>query len=478
MMSTAYTVPILRFGREYTSLDQATVSDCRTGEVLANVSQANAGLITRDLNQLKTLTRDAFPQSIGELLDVFPRAADAFLTGTLRVGGTATQTPDQYVRALSATCGLPQTLCRANMTKIAGVMQTMPRILKGLSRDIDLSVVDDGMIRQNDILLSYVRTAGVLGAILPNNSPGVNNLWLPAIALKYPVALKPGRQDPWTPMRLIQSLIHAGVSPHAFGYYPAGHDAAQRIMQGAGRALIFGDAKTVSRYEHDPAVSVHGPGFSKVLVGDDMVDDLETVTQVIVDSILLNGGRSCINASTIIVPRCIDTIAEAVAQRLAAHEPRPLDAPDATLAGFISPAMAEGINSLIEDALTTPGAEDITARHRTHGRLATLEGLTYLRPTLIRCDDPGHPLARTEYMFPFASIVSMPTDEALQWMGPTLAATILTRDSALKRKALSCTHIARLNLGPLPTSKVEWDQPHEGNLFEFLYERRAIQGSL
>ena len=35
--------------------------------------------------------------------------------------------------------------------------------------------------------------------------------------------------------------------------------------------------------------------------------------------------------------------------------------------------------------------------------------------------------------------------------------------------------IERLNLGPLPTSRVQWDQPHEGNLFEFLYRRRAIQ---
>ncbi len=28
--------------------------------------------------------------------------------------------------------------------------------------------------------------------------------------------------------------------------------------------------------------------------------------------------------------------------------------------------------------------------------------------------------------------------------------------------------IERLNLGPVSTMKVSWDQPHEGNLFEFL----------
>jgi acyl-CoA reductase-like NAD-dependent aldehyde dehydrogenase len=476
-MSESYDIPLLRFGTAYDSLTKSELCDCRDGTVLATVSQANAGLITRDLSRVSDLTTNAFTHPIGELLERFPVAADAFLHASLPLGASATQTPEAYLDVLSASCGLPQSLCRANMQKIAHVLKTMPQVLRGLSRALNLEVIDRGMIEQNGVALSYLRSADVLGAILPNNSPGVNNLWLPATALKYPVALKPGRQDPWTPMRLIQALIHAGVSPSAFGYYPAGHDAAQRIMEGAGRALIFGDAKTVSRYANDPAVSVHGPGYSKVIVGEDMVDDIETVTQVIVDSIVRNGGRSCINASTIIVPRHADEIAESVAQRLVEHRPRALDDDDATLAGFISAPMGESINAAIDDALLTPGAIDVTARFRDAQRLETLEGLTYLHPALIRCEQLDHPLARTEYMFPFASLVELAPEQSFDWIGPTLAATILTDDAGLRRKAMACADIARLNLGALPTSSVEWDQPHEGNLFEFLYRRRAIQES-
>jgi hypothetical protein len=36
-------------------------------------------------------------------------------------------------------------------------------------------------------------------------------------------------------------------------------------------------------------------------------------------------------------------------------------------------------------------------------------------------------------------------------------------------------HIDRLNIGPVPTYKLSWDQPHEGNLFEHLYRQRAFQ---
>ena len=35
--------------------------------------------------------------------------------------------------------------------------------------------------------------------------------------------------------------------------------------------------------------------------------------------------------------------------------------------------------------------------------------------------------------------------------------------------------IRRLNLAAIPTTKISWDQPHEGNLFDHLYARRAFQ---
>ena len=55
---------------------------------------------------------------------------------------------------------------------------------------------------------------------MPSNSPAVNSLWLPAIALKIPVMIKPGREEPWTPYRLIQAFIAAGCPAEAFGFYP------------------------------------------------------------------------------------------------------------------------------------------------------------------------------------------------------------------------------------------------------------------
>ena len=35
--------------------------------------------------------------------------------------------------------------------------------------------------------------------------------------------------------------------------------------------------------------------------------------------------------------------------------------------------------------------------------------------------------------------------------------------------------VDRLNVGPIATNVISWDQPHEGNLFEHLYARRSFQ---
>ena len=44
-------LPILRWGQPYTSLEQDTVVHFITGETLAKVSQANTGLLGRDMRK-------------------------------------------------------------------------------------------------------------------------------------------------------------------------------------------------------------------------------------------------------------------------------------------------------------------------------------------------------------------------------------------------------------------------------------------
>jgi len=454
-------IPLLRGGRPYRSLDVKPLRDFRTGETIAEISQANPGLIAKDLAGMRRLDL-----GIGELLEICRRAARLFAEADLP------QSPDDYVRRLSVTCGLPETLCRFNMEKIRTVLDNMESVLAGLTRGLDLSVLDSGLGTQDGCRLSYLPQTDVFGAILPSNSPGVHTLWLPAPVLKVPVALKPGREEPWTPFRICQAFLAAGLPPAALGFYPSDHAGAAEILMRCGRSALFGDEATVRPWKGDARVQIHGPGWSKVLFGEDQ--GWEPHLDLLVTSIASNGGRSCLNASGVWIPGGGRELAEALAARLATIEALPLDHPEAGLAAFPRPQVAHHISDLIDRHLRVPGAVDLTAQIRGP-RVAEVGGCTFLLPTLVWCEDPDHPLANTELLFPFASVVQVPRDEMLARIGPTLVATALTGDPRFQRELLDCPWIDRLNLGAIPTSRVSWDQPHEGNLFAHLYRQRAIQ---
>jgi len=467
-------IPLLRAGKPYQSLTTAPIKHFRTGEPVAIVSQANSGLIAKELNAAAAHQRRLQEFSYAALLEICRSAARHFMHSTLPLGD-ATQSPEDYVQQLSATTGMPQALCRRNMTKIETVLNNMQAVLDGLTRGLDLSILDSGAGVQHGRPLSYFSQTKVLGAVLPSNSPGVHSLWLPAIPLKTPLALKPGREEPWTPFRIAQAFIAAGCPPEAFGFYPSDHAGAAEILSRCGRSMFFGDQASVRSWLRDPRVQIHGPGWSKVIIAEDQISNSENYLDVIVTSIVENGGRSCLNASGVWVSSHGREIAEALAKRLAQIEAKPMDHPEAKLAAFTNKSFAQRINGMIDSQLQTPGAIDLTAKHRGGQRLVEIDGCTFLLPTIVWCEDAKHPLANTEFLFPFASVVETPKKDILREIGSTLVLTALTEDPSFIEMILSSQNIERLNLGPIPTSKISWDQPHEGNLFEHLYRQRAFQ---
>ena len=469
-------IPVLRLGRTYESLEQSKVSDHRTGETKAVISTVNAGIIKKDLRRVTEARAALRKFTCGQLIELSGRAGDLFLNGTLPLGDKGhTQSAQQYVETTSNTSGMPHVMVRRNMAKIHHALTHMKTVLNGLSRGLDLGILDAGFGEQFGTRLSFFQTTTALGLVMPSNSPAVNSLWLPAIALKIPVVLKPGKDEPWTPYRLIQAFIAAGCPAEAFGFYPTDHEGAREILTTCGRALIFGDQGTTAQYASNPAIQIHGPGWSKILLGDDCADQWRDYLDVMVASISDNGGRSCINASAIVVPRHAAEIADALAQRLGPVGPTRLEDPEARLSGFANLKMADFIDSQIEEGLKTPGATDVTARYRQGPRKVSCEGGVFLRPTIVHCQGFSHPLANREFLCPYASVVEVPQAEMLGQIGYSLAVTAITKDRAFTEQLLEFPHIERLNLGPVSTLNVSWDQPHEGNMFEFLWKRRSIE---
>jgi len=466
------TIGTWRFGEAYECLDTVELKHVITGKVAANMDVANAGMIRRDATRRAPAafaTLQAIP--IEARLDAIERAAHLFETAALGLGDPVL-TPEEHVQLQSATTGLPQTLCRMNLIKVASVCRQIRQVFRGLTRGLDPAVLQTGVGLDGDLPVGFAPVARSLSGVMPSNSPGVHTLWVPALAFGVPVALKPGGSEPWTPSRLISALIAAGLPGDAFGFYPTDHAGAEALTEHHDRSLVFGGADTVARFAGRPSVSVHGPGYAAVVLGADEAPHWSAHLPIIVDSMIRNGGRSCINASTVVVPTGFgDLVADALAEQMDQVLPRGLADPKATLAGFPSASVADAIDARIRTFTA------VNARVATRSpRRAAHDGLAFLRPTVVRCG-PEHPLARAEYGFPFVAVVEMPVAPPQRWatfLGERLVVTAITRDPALRSALLSSPSIDRLHLGPVPTCEIRWDQPHEGNLFEWLIRRRAV----
>src|SRR5687767_9421754 len=375
-------LPVLRWGQPYTSMEVAEVVHFSTGEPIARVSRANGGMIQRDMRKAQR-ARDALREiPIDELITRVGKAGELYSDGNLPMGDGG-QSPDEFVRAQSASTGLPERLCRANMKKNKFVLSEMRRILTSLTRGLDLEVLSKGYGEERGVPISYQAQSPVLGLVLPSNSPGVHTLWLPIVPMQIGLVLKPGPQEPWTPFRMTEAFFQAGIPREAISIYPGEAEVGAAVLASCDRSLVFGGTPTVERYKGNPRVQAHGPGFSKILLGDDVVDDWERYVDLMVESVFVNSGRSCINTSGVWASRHTREIADAIAKRLADVRPLPPDHPEASLAAFTVPGVADAISQAIDADLQAPGVTDLTAKYRDEKRVINAGRADYLLPTVV-----------------------------------------------------------------------------------------------
>ena len=469
-------LPVLRWGQPYTSMDIDQVLHFRTGEPIARVSRANGGLIQRDIKKAQRAREALRAIPVDELISRVGKAGELYMNAELPMGD-GTQSPDEFARAQSGTTGIPEHLCRGNMKKNGFVLAEMGRILTSLTRDLDLNVLSRGYGEERGVPISYQAESPVLGLVLPSNSPGVHTLWLPVIPMQIGLVLKPGPQEPWTPFRMAEAFFAAGIPRESISIYPGEGDVGAAVLEGCARSLIFGGTPTVDRYRGNPRVQAHGPGFSKILLGDDVVDDWEKYLDIMVSSVFANSGRGCINCSGIWASRHGREIADAIAKRIGGVRPLPADHPESSLAAFTVPGTADAISQSIDVDCQAPGVTEASAKYRSGARVVKEDRAEYLLPTVVHCDSPDTAIAKKEYMFPFVTVVDCPEAQMLDKIGPTLVCSAITAKPELQRALVDAVHIDRLNLGPVPTVQLNWLQPHEGNIVEFLFRARAFQSA-
>ena len=364
-------IPVLRWGQPYESLDVDEVVHFSTGEPIARVSRANGGLIQRDMRKAH-LARQALTRiPIAELIDRVGRAGRMYMEETLPMGD-GTQTPDEFVRAQSASTGLPEHMCRANMKKNGFVLDQMRNILVSLTRGLDLDVLTRGYGEERDVPISFQAESPVLGLVLPSNSPGVHTLWLPIIPLQIGLVLKPGPQEPWTPFRMAEAFFEAGIPREAISVYPGAADV------GAARPGKLRPQFDLWRHRDRGSISWQstGPGARPRVFENTSGVTIRSTTGKATSISWPRAFSSTADAVASTVRGSGPAVtpgrsAEALAERLSAVRPLPPEDPEAGLAAFTVAGVADAVSQAIDTDLGQEGVSDVTARHRSESRVVS-----------------------------------------------------------------------------------------------------------
>ena len=128
---------------------------------------------------------------------------------------------------------------------------------------------------------------------------------------------------------------------------------------------------------------------------------------------------------------------------------------------------------MVQQDLADSGVRDMTADYGP--RLIEKERCAYLRPMIVHANSAECGVASKEYMFPFSSVVQCSQADMIKKIGSTLVCTAITKNEAWIDELVNAVHIDRLNVGAIPTNRLNWLQPHEGNLIDFLFRNRAVQ---
>ncbi|MEU1231394.1 aldehyde dehydrogenase family protein [Streptomyces sp. NPDC005828] len=429
-----------------------------TGAEVARLSLVPPVYVTRALSALRT----AGPVPASRIDVLLEAAAEEFATGT--VGGLDVRT---YEDLVSRTSGTPLPVVRA--------------ATRGTARFVALARSSAEQGRPRGTLPGPGRTGGghavwarrgdVFAVNASGNHPGVHRLWLEALALGYRVAVRPSRREPFTPHRLVAALHHAGVRQDQLVLLPTDHRAADTLIRGADRAVVYGGDDVVTRYAGDPRVLPQGPGRSKILVTADT--DWRRHLDTIVASVADEGGTACVNATAVLVEGDPAPLAEALAARLSPLPGLPPQDERAVLP-VCGLERARALDSHLR--FVAAGTRSWLGGDGIVEDLG--DGSAVLCPAVHQVDRAGAEQLRTELPFPCVWVAPWNRTDGTAPLRDTLVLTALTRDRTLLDTLLAEPTVANVYVGDHPTYWMAPGVPHDSYLSDFLMRGKAVVGTL
>jgi hypothetical protein len=212
---------------------------------------------------------------------------------------------------------------------------------------------------------------------------------------------------------------------------------------------------------------VNGPGRAKILITADQ--DWRDYLGLVVDSIANLGGMACVNTTAVLCEGDPAPLAEAIAERLAAIQPFPIEDERAILPTQpVEKAQALAKYLEVKAAGTTPvlGADQVVA---TLG-----DGCAALRPAVHLMTAPSTDKLNIELPFPCVWVSSWSREAGMEPLRHSLVVTAITGDEQLIDDLLAEPTVTNVYCGLHPTYCAAPQIPHDGFLADVLMRNKGF----
>jgi acyl-CoA reductase-like NAD-dependent aldehyde dehydrogenase len=453
-------IPIIRPQGSYVSRDREIVYDC-AGRPYREISFAPSLLITQCMRELSL----ASTQTQEDRLAAIARAGALFSQATLEG-----ESPQDYCLHVAQVSGTPIAVIQRSLTEMSRSMQELAGELEFQQpRGATTSLTP---LRAMDAPALWLPRGKTLAVIAAGNHPMIHVSWLQALAFGYHVAIRPGRRDPFTPLRLIRSLLTAGLAPGHLAFLPGTHHAVECLIDAADFALVYGDESVVNRYAQKKNVLLRGPGHSKLLI--EKTRNLEDAGDIdmLVQAVAADGGVRCTNTSALLIGENTADIAHRLADRLSRLPVLPVTEPAACLP-VMPREQARNIRTFLDRRLE--GAIDLCCVSSSTEAIVDLDdGAAVLKPAVLLCQTSCHPFFGCELPFPCVWIAPWSAQDGVVPLRNSLVVTMLTNDELLVRDALNERSIRKVCWGPISPCFSASGVPHDGYIGQFLMEAKGF----
>lgn len=271
--------------------------DPATGERLATVAEGGA----QDVDDAVREARRAFD---GPWRKLKPYDRQRLL---LRLADLVDENFEELATIETLDMGAPIARTRAAKRRVVGQIRFYAGVVTTIHGEtIENSIAGD--------IFSYTlkEPVGVVGAIIPWNSPLLFSIWkiVPALAAGCTVVLKPAEQASLSPLRLGELILEAGFPPGvlnivtgfgAVGAAIASHDGVDKVSftgsTETGQSIIRASAGNVKR------LSLELGGKSPDIVFADA--DIDAAVRGAAAAVFSNTGQMCIAGTRLFVERSI-----------------------------------------------------------------------------------------------------------------------------------------------------------------------------